>query len=99
MSPVKAGVTVDANGDLLPDLLLFGNFYENNIQMGRNDADFGTVLLNKGNGDFDCESIHGLQIKGEVRYVKKIMIKGEEAFILVRNNDSAMVIKFSGVNK
>ena len=31
----------------LPDILLVGNYYENNIQMGRNDADFGTILLIK----------------------------------------------------
>ena len=73
---------------------MVGNFYDNNIQMGRNDADFGTILLNKGNGQFDCQSINGLQIKGEVRHIKKINIGKEEAFILARNNDSVMVIKF-----
>lgn len=95
LSPYKTGISFDANGDKLSDLLLFGNFYENNIQMGRNDADFGTILLNKGAGEFITESINGLEIKGEVRQVKKITIKGKEAFILVRNNDSAMVIRFS----
>jgi hypothetical protein len=61
--------------------------------MGRNDADFGTILLNKGNGHFTCESINGLQIKGQVRHVKKIVIGKKEAYILARNNDSVMVIK------
>ena len=79
----------------MPDVLLFGNYYENNIQMGRYDADFGTVLINKGNGKFEVESINGLQIKGQVRHVSKIKIKNEEAFILARNNDSTMIIKFA----
>ena len=93
LSPYKTGVSFDANGDKLSDLLLFGNFYENNIQMGRNDADFGMILINKGAGNFTAENINGLQIKGEVRHVRKITIKGREAFILVRNNDSATVIR------
>ncbi len=95
LSPYKDGVVVNANNDKLPDILLFGNFYENNIQMGRNDADFGTILINRGNGKFDCESINGLQIKGQVRHIKKIKIGKQEAYIIVRNNDSAMVIKFA----
>jgi len=94
LSPLKDGIVVNANNDSLPDILLVGNFYDNNIQMGRNDADFGTILLNKGNGEFTCETINGLQIKGEVRHIKKINIGQEEAYILARNNDSVMVIKF-----
>ena len=94
LSPFRDAVEVNANNDNLPDILLVGNFYDNNIQMGRNDADFGTILLNKGKGQFTCESINGLQIKGQVRHIKKIMIGKQEAYILVRNNDSAMVIQF-----
>jgi hypothetical protein len=95
LSPFKDAVVINANNDSLPDILLVGNFYDNNIQMGRNDADFGTILVNKGNGRFDCESINGLEIKGQVRHIKKIKIGKEEAYILARNNDSVMVIKFA----
>lgn len=94
LSPYKDAVVINANNDSLPDILFVGNFYDNNIQMGRNDADFGTILINKGNGQFDCENINGLQIKGQVRHIKKINIANEEAYILARNNDSVMVIKF-----
>jgi hypothetical protein len=95
LSPYKDAVVVNANNDSLPDILLVGNFYENNIQMGRNDADFGTILINKGNNQFTCESINGLEIKGQVRHIKKINIGNQEAYILARNNDSVMVIKFA----
>lgn len=94
LSPYKDAVVVNANNDSLPDILLVGNFYPNNIQMGRNDADFGTILLNHGNGKFTCENINGLQIKGEVRHIKKITIGNEHAFVLARNDDSLIVIKF-----
>jgi hypothetical protein len=62
--------------------------------MGRYDADFGTILVNKGNGNFAAESLNGLQVKGQVRHIKKIMINNKEAFILARNNDKAMVVQF-----
>ena len=94
LSTLKDAVIVNANNDSLPDVLLVGNFYDNNIQMGRNDADFGTILINKGDGLFTCESINGLEIKGQVKHIKEIKIGGQEAFILARNNDSVMVIKF-----
>jgi len=94
LSPFKTAVVVDANGDNLPDILLAGNYYENNVQIGRNDADFGTVLVNKGNGKFEANSVNGLQIKGQVRHIQRITIGKKEAFILARNNDSTMVIQF-----
>ncbi|MEJ7737827.1 MAG: VCBS repeat-containing protein [Chitinophagaceae bacterium] len=94
MTPFRDGVVVYANQDSLPDILLGGNFYENNIEMGRNDADYGTILLNQGKGNFSAEPLNGLQIKGQVRHIKKISIHNKEAFILARNNDSTMVIRF-----
>jgi enediyne biosynthesis protein E4 len=95
LSPYRDGVVVNANDDSLPDILLMGNYYENNIQMGRYDADFGTILLNHGNGSFTAETMNGLQIKGQVRHISKITIAKKEAFILVRNNDSTKVIEFT----
>jgi len=94
LSPYRDAVVVDANGDNLPDILLVGNYYGYNVQMGRNDADFGTILLNKGNGQFTCESINGLEIRGQVRHIKKLTIGKKDAYILARNNDSTMVIQF-----
>lgn len=94
LSPYKTAIVTDANGDALPDLLLFGNYYENNIEMGRYDADYGTVLLNRGNGKIEAVSINGLAVKGQVRNASKIRMGNAEAFILARNNDSAMLIRF-----
>lgn len=94
LSSFKDAVIVNANNDSLPDILLAGNFYDNNIQMGRYDADFGTLLINKGKDSFECEGINGEQIKGQVRHIRKLNIGKQEAYIIARNNDSAMVVKF-----
>jgi hypothetical protein len=94
LSPYKDAQVIDANNDNLPDILLFGNYDANNIEMGRYDANFGTILLNKGNNQFAAQSLNGLQVKGEVRHVRNITIGGKKAYILAKNNDSAMVIQF-----
>lgn len=95
LSSLRDAVVIDANRDNLPDILLVGNYYKNNIQMGRYDADFGTILLNKGKGRFTAENINGLQIRGEARHIRKIRINGKEAFVVARNNDTAVVIAFA----
>lgn len=90
----KDAVVVNANNDNLPDILLMGNFYNCNIEMGRYDADFGTLLINKGKGDFTTHPINGLAVKGQVRRISPVLISKQPAFILARNNDSAMVIRY-----
>ncbi len=94
LSCYRDAVQVNANDDNLPDVLLVGNYYDNNIQMGRYDADFGTLLINKGKGKFAVESLNGLPVKGEVRHVRPLQIGNQQAYVLARNNDSTMVVKF-----
>lgn len=85
-------VVIHANDDSLPDLLLAGNFYQNNIQMGRYDADPGTILLNKGKGEFVCRPVPGMVVKGQVRHIQHLRIGRRDAYVLARNNDSTMVL-------
>ncbi len=99
LSPYRDAIAIDANHDNLPDILLTGNYYKSNIQMGRNDADFGSILLNTGKGKFTVENINGLAVKGEVRHIRQLMINKKLAYILARNNDSAMVITFADESK
>ncbi len=93
LSSFRDATVINANNDSLPDILLVGNFYGNNIEMGRYDADYGTLLINHGNDSFTCESMNGLQVKGETRHVRPIKILNhQQSFVLARNNDSAIVI-------
>jgi hypothetical protein len=96
LSPFRDALVVDANGDSLPDILLFGNYYDNNVQMGRYDADFGTILLNLGHDSLTAVPLNGLAVKGQVRHIREISLAGKQAFILVKNNDSTRVIRFKG---
>lgn len=94
LTSYRDAVVVNANGDKLPDILLVGNYYENNIEMGRYDADFGTLLINMGRGSFSAEAISGVNLKGQSRHIKKLKIGEKETFVVARNNDSARVISF-----
>ena len=91
----KAAVVINANNDGLPDILWMGNYYDNNIEMGRYDADFGSILINKGKGNFEVQTINGLTVKGQVRQIAAINIGNKTAFILARNSDSLKVIGFA----
>ena len=80
---------------MLFELLLAGNYYDNNIEMGRYDADFGTVLLNKGHRQFECQPLNGLSLKTQVRHIERITIKNEPAYLLACNNDSLRILQFA----
>jgi enediyne biosynthesis protein E4 len=91
-SSIKTAIPINANNDALSDVLLLGNFEPNNIQMGRYDANNGLLLINKGNNQFTTSSLNGINIKGEARRVAAITINKKQAYIIARNNASAIVI-------
>jgi hypothetical protein len=93
LSPLKDGAILDINKDGLPDILLAGNYYDNNIEMGRYDADFGTLLVNKGKNKFEPQLLKGSEIKGQVRHISPLQVRGGQAFILAKNSDSTEVIQ------
>jgi hypothetical protein len=90
----KTAVVTDANGDKWPDILMMGNFYDNNVQMGRYDADYGTILINTGKQDFNAAPLNGLSIKGQVRRMAPIQWKGQLGYVLGMNSDSLRLIGF-----
>ena len=92
-TPYKTAQIVDINHDNLPDVLMYGNYFGNNIQLGRYDADFGKVLINKGNCRFEARNTEGVQIKGEARRMLPIQIGKQRAFVLGLNNDKVRVLK------
>ncbi len=94
LTSMRDAAVVSANDDNLPDILIMGNYYDNNIQMGRYDADYGTLLINRGKDSFECRSLNGVAVKGQVRHLQPLAIGGRQAFVLARNNDSAKVILF-----
>jgi len=90
LSPIKAGVFIDMDQDGQKDLLLAGNYFENNVQLGRNDADQGSVLFNKGLGKFVYGTIPGVRLNGQIR--KMAMMK-DGSIMVVRNNGPVSILE------
>jgi enediyne biosynthesis protein E4 len=94
LSTVNAITTGDFDHDGNEDVLLAGNFYPVNIQMGRNDASYGLFLKGNGKGAFTAVPClqSGVSITGEVRRFVKLTAKGKAHYVAVRNNDSVEAI-------
>jgi hypothetical protein len=76
---------------------LGGNFYPVNVQRGRYDASWGTVLKfdrEKNSFDLILPSSSGLSIQGETRKILPIKIKGKTHFIFIKNNENPEVVTF-----
>jgi hypothetical protein len=65
-----------------------GNFYENNVQLGRSDADFGSILVNNGGSKFVYQLIPGITIKGQVRK----LVDDNGKIWAIKNNDMSTII-------
>jgi hypothetical protein len=69
VAPVFGIVVTDVNADRNPDVILSGNFYPNEVNMGRQDASTGLLLLGNGKGAFSPQNPgkSGLLLKGDAR--------------------------------
>ncbi len=66
-APVFGIVPYDYNQDGHLDLVLTGNFFPNEVHMGRQDASTGLLLLGNGTGSFSPGTLSGLHIRGDAR--------------------------------
>ena len=93
-STVNAVVTGDYNRDNITDLLVAGNFYPNNIQLGRYDASYGLLLTAGAGNQFTPWSpvTSGISLRGQVRKLREITIAGKKYLLAIRNNDTVQVL-------
>jgi hypothetical protein len=92
LSTFRTATIIQSNKNTLPNLFIAGNFYANNIELGRQDADFGLLLENKGKGSFKPSLVNSKPITGEIRNIQPIRVKNKNAFLLAKNNDSIQLI-------
>jgi hypothetical protein len=85
---------IDINHDGRNDLIFGGNFYDYMPPMGRQDASYGTVLVNKGEGNFESLNSRksGLFIEGQVRDMKVIHLANKRTGVLVARNNERVLL-------
>ena len=92
-STLESAALFDFEGDGQQEILLGGNFYECNIEMGRYDANYGNVLSINAEGEFTVNTMGDLDISGQVRRIRPIKINNQTYFILAKNEAKVQIIK------
>jgi enediyne biosynthesis protein E4 len=89
LSCINTVLCKDINNDGKMDLIIGGNLPDCLPQFGRLDANFGTVLMNKGNKVFEQISAlqSGINVSGVVRDIKNIKTKNGEIVLFLRNDN------------
>lgn len=95
ISVVRSIKAMDINKDNKIDLVIGGNLFSTDAQIGRYDASVGAVLLGNGNGDFQVigSQYSGLSIPGNIRHLLLIKSKSGTNLVAVRNNDKCSLFK------
>lgn len=91
LSTLRAGSLLSGNGTSNTELLLMGNFHPYSMELGRQDADYGT-LLRISNGRITTSEIGGVVVAGEVRQLQPIHIGTRIAYLIAKNNAPLQVI-------
>ena len=97
-SPIKSGWVADFDRNGIDDVATFGNYYENNIQMGRYDASYGLVLMGSSGQQMHALSMEagGLDVAGQTRRAEQIeLANGTVGILLARNNDTPRLYRLN----
>jgi len=94
-SVISSFLPFDINGDGKKDFIAAGNFYPMNIQMGRQDASYGLVILSDSRGNFRAvpPAQSGFSVQGEVRALRIVESSSAKFVLVVRNNAAPVLFK------
>lgn len=84
------GITcADVNNDGNLDIIMGGNDFDYKPQFSRLDANFGSILLNDGNLNFDWQNYTegGFFVKEEIKHIQQFKDADGKAYIIVAIND------------
>jgi enediyne biosynthesis protein E4 len=100
MSCIKSILCTDLNHDGSEDLILGGNEFNFQPQLGRLDASPGQVLINDGKGNFNLlsERASGLALKGMVRDIIPLQTKTGRNFLFLQNDAIPVLFKLAGAD-
>lgn len=91
-SSVNAVIHEDFDGDKTAEILVLGNRFNLNTQLGQLDANRGLILKYR-NNSFKVLKNHNLKINGRVNSAEFIKVNKEKWLILGKNNDSLKIFR------
>ncbi|WP_034044675.1 VCBS repeat-containing protein [Wocania ichthyoenteri] len=91
VSPIKASLVLDVNGDGNNDIITVGNHYGVEVETTRYDAGIGSVFLGDGNNNFSYvkPSESGFYVPDDSRDIK-ILEQSNKNLIIVTNNSAPL---------
>jgi hypothetical protein len=94
-APVYAIEVLDYNMDGIPDFILAGNQNAINVRLGVMDANFGQLFEGDGKGKFRYVNQYesGLDLKGDVKSLRSISVKGIRYLLAGVNNTGVVMYK------
>jgi hypothetical protein len=87
----------DFDGDGRPDILLTGNDYGMETGQGRADALNGLLLLNRGSGRFEPQSLDasGFLVRGDARALATVMVGGRPMLVSTQNRKGLQMYRWA----
>jgi hypothetical protein len=100
LSSAKAILPVDLNADGFIDLVIGGNEFGFQPQLGRLDASDGEVLINDGRGNFSVIDpvMTGLKLPAQLRSIALLKIKANTAVLFLQNNEFPVLYALKPAN-
>ncbi|WP_422349968.1 VCBS repeat-containing protein [Flagellimonas sp.] len=94
ISSINAILDHDLDNDGIQDLILAGNLFASEIETPRNDAGYGMVLKNMGQGQFEAFNADktGLFLSEDVKNLSFIDILGQKHILAGQNNKNLELI-------
>ena len=95
MAPLYGFATADFEKNGVLDVLAVGNFYGNQVKIGKQDASYGhfiTLNENKTSWNSIAPSLSGFSLQGEARDIQILKGPEDKNFVLVSRNDEGIEI-------
>jgi hypothetical protein len=98
ISMARAALLLDTDGNGRREAIVAGNHYGTDAQFGRYDGCVGLLLTDDGKGEVTETPPHvsGLYLRGHVRRLLPITVKGRSCLLVVRNNEACGLVELLG---
>ncbi|MDH5365450.1 MAG: VCBS repeat-containing protein [Cyclobacteriaceae bacterium] len=91
-SSMEAASIISDSNEKSTSVMIGGNFYDCNIEMGRYDANYGNILTIGADGNLAVKPIGKLRIDGQVKSIKKLNKSNKEVFLFGINDAPVVII-------